>query len=49
MVAKACCTSDCRVLSACTTMTTWPIWLASTRASVVSSKGGESKMTIRSG
>ena len=49
IVPKAVCTSACEVLPACTTTTTWPMCVASTRASVVSSNGGESKMMMRSG
>ena len=47
-VASARCTADCEVWSACTTTTIWPMCVASTRDSVVSSSGGESKMMMRS-
>ena len=40
---------DCSVVPACTTTTIWPMCVASTRDSVVSSSGGESKMMMRSG
>ena len=49
MVASALCTIDCSVLSARTTTTICPMCVASTRDSVVSSSGGESKMMMRSG
>jgi hypothetical protein len=45
----ACCTSACSVRPAWTTTTICPMCDASTRASVVSSSGGESKMMMRSG